>query len=254
MRSTSHGHLHSNPNNPTGAIIPKSTLDSLAKLAETHDLIIVSDEVYRPLFHTISPLSPEFPPSVLSLPYTKSLVTGSLSKVYSLAGIRVGWIASRSPDIIAACANARSYTCISVSQLDDQIATFALSSSCVHNLLARNLQLAKKNMGILEAFVIQHPGVCQWIKPIAATTAFIKFSRGGEDVDDAEFCRTLLEKTGVMFSPGSLCFGDGKDFRGYIRVGYVCQTEDLMEGLEQLSVFMKHEYENIALAKGVLRR
>lgn len=175
MNSSSHCHRHSNPNNPTGAIIPKSTLDSLVELAETHDFIIFSDEVYRPLFHSIYPLSPDFPPSVLSLPYTKSLVTGSLSKPYSLAGIRVGWIASCSPKLIAACADARHYTCIPVSQLDDQIAAFALNSSCVHNLLARNLKLAKTNLGIVEAFVTRHPEACQWIKPVAATTAFIKF-------------------------------------------------------------------------------
>lgn len=194
-------------------------------------------------------MSPDFPPSVLSLPYTKSLVTGSLSKAYSLAGIRVGWIASRSPAIIAACADARQYTCISVSQIDDQVAAFALSSACVHNLLARNIKLAKTNLGILEAFVKQHPEACQWTKPVAATTAFIKFLRNGEKVDDFELCKALLEKTGVMFSPGSLCFGDGKDFKGYVRVGYVCQTKDLIEGLEQLSIFLEHDYGNIALAK-----
>lgn len=195
-------------------------LHSLVKLAETHNLIIFSDEVYRPLFHSISPLSPDFPPSVLSLPYTKSLVTGSLSKAYSLAGIRVGWIASRSPEIIAACTEARHYTCISVSQLDDQIAAFALSPSCVHSLIARNLELSRMNLGILEAFVRQHPEACQWIKPVAATRAFIKFSRKWEEVDDVKLCKTLMEKTGVMFSPGSWCFGDGKDFKGYERVGY----------------------------------
>lgn len=221
MRS-SHPHLHSNPNNPTGAVIPKSTIHSLTELVKTHDLIIFSDEVYRPLFHSISPLSHNFPPSVVSIPYSKSLVTGSMSKSCSLAGIRVGWIASRSPEIIAACADARNYTCISVSQLDDQIAAFALNSSCVHNLLARNLELAEKNLGILETFVKQRPDACQWIKPVAATTAFIKFSRNGKEVDDVELCQTLMEKTGVMLSAGSRCFGDRKDFKGY--VSYVWDT------------------------------
>lgn len=101
----------------------------------------------------------------------------------------------------------------------------------------------------MEAFVTQHPEACQWIKPVAATTAFIKFSRNGKEVDDVELCKTLLERTGVMFSPGSRCFGDGKDFKGYVRVGYVCQTEELMEALEQLKIFMKHDYKSIALAK-----
>lgn len=108
-----------NPHNPTGSIVTKATLDALIDIAEKYDLIIHSDEVYRPLFHSISPGAPEFPPSILSLPYSKVIATGSLSKAYSLAGIRVGWIASRSPDIVDACAQARDYTTISVSQLDD---------------------------------------------------------------------------------------------------------------------------------------
>ena len=44
-----------NPNNPSGAIVPKATLDLLVEIAEKHDIIIMADEVYRPLFHSISP-------------------------------------------------------------------------------------------------------------------------------------------------------------------------------------------------------
>lgn len=56
----------SNPQNPTGAILPKSLLHSLADYAESKSLPIMSDEVYRPLFHSISPLDSDFPPSILS--------------------------------------------------------------------------------------------------------------------------------------------------------------------------------------------
>lgn len=149
-----------NPQNPTGAIIPKDTLDALVEIAKEHDLLIHSDEVYRPLFHSISPSAPDFPPSILSLPYEKTIATGSLSKAYSLAGIRVGWIASRSPEIIEACAQARDYNTISVSQLDDQVAAYALSPQCIHGLLGRNIQLAKRNLGILEQFVESHRWAC----------------------------------------------------------------------------------------------
>lgn len=223
-------------------------------LAKTHDLIIFSDEVYRPIFHSVSPLSPEFPPSVLSLPYTKSLVTGSLSKAYSLAGIRVGWIGSRSPEIIAACIDARHYTCLSVSQVDDQIAAFALNPSCVHNLLGRNISLARRNLEIVEAFVKKHAWACEWSKPVAGTTTFVKFSRGGKEVDDVELCQQLLDKAGVLFCPGSMCFGGGKDFKGYVRMGFVCETEILIEGLEQLGNFMRNDYGSIALAKGAVEK
>ena len=106
-------------------------------------------------------MDPEFPPSILSMGYKHATATGSLSKAYALAGIRVGWIASRSGDIIEKLAEARHYTTISVSQLDEQVAAFALSQNTVHNLLGKNIQLAKKNLEILDRFVIKHDDVCE---------------------------------------------------------------------------------------------
>ena len=92
----------------------------------------------------------EFPPSLLSMGYDNVIVTGSMSKAYSLAGIRIGWIASRSSEIIERIASARHYTTISVSYFDECIAAYALHSATVYQLLARNLELARKNMAILE--------------------------------------------------------------------------------------------------------
>ncbi len=162
----------------------------------------------------------EFPPSILSMGYAHTIATGSLSKAYSLAGIRIGWLASRSPDVIEKCAASRHYTTISVSQLDDAVASFALSPSTIHGLLGRNIGLAKTNLALLERFVIKHDDVCEWTRPVAGTTAFVKFHREGKAVDAAVMCRRLLEEAGVLFVPGE-CFGD--EFRAYVRVGYVCK-------------------------------
>jgi aspartate/methionine/tyrosine aminotransferase len=226
-----------NPNNPTGATIPKSVLNGLVEFARPRGIIILSDEVYRPLFHSVSPMDDEFPPSVVSLGYDKTIVTGSMSKAYSLAGIRIGWIASRDPSIIEALAAARDYTTISVSQLDDQIATYALSPSVIHALLARNIQLAKTNLALLEAFVDQHRAVCSWVKPTSGTTAFVLFEKNGQPVDDAAFCIDVIEKTKVMFLPGAKCFGE--EFKGYVRIGFVCETEVLREALERLGAYVR---------------
>ena len=89
-----------NPQNPTGAILPKYLLLKIVALAESKNITVLSDEVYRPLFHGVTPMDSDFPPSILSLGYANTIVTGSLSKAYSLAGIRVGWIASRNRDFI----------------------------------------------------------------------------------------------------------------------------------------------------------
>lgn len=234
--------LSSNPQNPTGAIIPRSTLEDIVEIARRQAIIVHADEVYRPLFHSISPADADFPPSLLSLGYEKAVVTSSMSKAYSLAGIRVGWIASRSHDIIDRCMTGRDYTTISVSQLDDAVATFALAPHTIHNLLHRNIDLAKTNLALLEKFVESHRWACDWTKPRAGTTAFVRFAKMGRPVDDVAFCKLLNDNAGVLFVPGSLCFGRDGDFKGYVRIGYVSETDVLEKGLERLREFMKKEY------------
>jgi aspartate/methionine/tyrosine aminotransferase len=236
-----------NPNNPTGAILGKTFLQEVIDLASEKNITIMGDEVYRPIFHSISPLDKEFPPSLLSMGYKNVIVTGSMSKAYSLAGIRVGWIASRNSDLIEQIAGARHYTTISVSSFDEQVAAYALHSSTIHGLLARNMQLAKTNFAILEKFVTKNEDECEWVKPVAGTTAFIKFHREGKPVDSVDFCKKLLEATGVMFVPGSTCFGE--EFKGYVRIGFVNETEVVKEGLDAATKFIRKNLDDVELAE-----
>ncbi|KAJ5753703.1 uncharacterized protein N7511_007856 [Penicillium nucicola] len=235
-----------NPQNPTGAVLRREELQAIVDVAREHDILIHSDEVYRPLFHSLK--GEEIPPSILKFGYDKVISTGSMSKAFSLAGIRLGWIASPNPEIVEACASARDYTLISVGQIDDGVAAHALSSPCVENLLQRNFQLARQNLDILETFVTEFNWAVKWTRPQAGTTAFIKFvDRKGQAIDDVVFCQKLLEKTGVMLVPGSQCFGDGADFRGFVRVGYVPEHEVMVDGLQELRKFMREEYEKLLL-------
>lgn len=238
------------PQNPTGAIIPHATLSALIDIASSHQppIIILSDEVYRPMFHTVAPTSPLFPPSVISLSYPHAVAIGSLSKAYALAGLRVGWIASRDSSIVEACAKARQYISISVSQLNDRVASVALGQDCVDSLLARNLDIARTNVQILEKWIDQHAWATKWAKPVAGTTAFVKFERDGVAVDDEGLCERLSKEMGLLLVPGSRCFGGGKDFKGYVRVGFCCETKVLEEGLEVLGKWMRENYEQVPMA------
>ncbi|KAK8075490.1 hypothetical protein PG997_010153 [Apiospora hydei] len=186
-----------NPNNPTGATIPSDVLASIIDVARNHNIILFSDEVYRPLFHD----------------------TAATTTPSALAGIRVGWVASPSRDFIEQLAAARDYTTISVSQLDDQVARYALHPSVRPGLLSRNLALA-----------------CHGSSPWRARR---RFGGGGEAVDDVQFCRDVLARTKVMLVPGSKCFGHGKAFKGYVRMGYVCETAVLEEALTKLDGYIK---------------
>ncbi|KAK3694537.1 pyridoxal phosphate-dependent transferase [Podospora appendiculata] len=226
-----------NPNNPTGSTIPKLALEKIVFFAKARGIMILSDEVYSPLYHSL-PEGQEAPPSILALGYEKTVATGSMSKAYALAGLRLGWIASRDKGILDAVAAARDYTTISVSQLDDQVAAYALSPSILPSLLKRNMALAQTNLALLSAFVDKHSSVCSWTKPTAGTTALLQFKNEGTPVDDVQFALDVLNKKNILFVPASLCFGLGKDFKGCVRIGYACETGVLQEGLEGLEQYV----------------
>ncbi|KAJ6142079.1 hypothetical protein N7497_011178 [Penicillium chrysogenum] len=214
-----------NPQNPTGAILRREELQEIVDIAREHGVLIHSDEVYRPLFHSLDS-DQGVPPSILEFGYENVIATGSMSKAFSLAGIRLGWIASPNPEIIEACASARDYT-----------------------LISRNLRLSRQNLEVLETFIEEHNWAMKWTKPKAGTTAFIKFvDKEGKAIDDVVFCQRLQEMTGVMLVPGSQCFGGGLDFRGYVRLGYVQENQVIVDGLNSLRQFMRDEYEKLPLA------
>lgn len=148
--------------------------------------------------------------------------------------------------MIEQCASARDYTNISVGVVDQNVAAFALSQMCVHGLLHRNLTLARTNLAILTGYVEKWraKGWCEWTRPVAGTTAFVKFLRGGRAIDAVDFCRRLHEEVGVMFLPGDRGFGvrDGEKYEGFVRIGYVPETKVLEEGLKICDEWMEKEW------------
>ncbi|EFX05713.1 aminotransferase, class i/classii [Grosmannia clavigera kw1407] len=235
-----------NPNNPLGVPIPRPVLEQIVAIVRARDIIILSDEVYLPLWHdeestTTTTTTTTAPPSILTLGYDQTVATGSMSKAFALAGLRIGWVASRNRAIMQAVLAARDYTTISVSQLDDGVARFALSNAVRIPLLQRNIRLAQTNVRLLAAFVARWQaknGVCSWQRPTAGTTAFVQFVQDGQPVNDDRFCIDVLEATKVLLVPGSRCFGGGLDFRGYVRIGYACETAVLAEGLARLDGYL----------------
>ena len=110
-------------------------------------------------------------------------------------------------------------------------------------MLKRNIELAKTNLEHVGKFVESHP--CDWARPMV----FIRVNKMGEPVDDVALCQRLLERTGVMFVPCSACFGERQEFQGYARVGFVCETDVLVKGLEALRAFMEDGYEDMPICK-----
>lgn len=134
----------------------------------------------------------------------------------------------------------RDYTTISVSHLDQCVAAYALGSATRPHLLARNLRLAQVNADILDDFVKKHERYLAWQRPLAGTTALIKFMRDGRAVRAEELCVALQEKTGVMLLPADR--GIGRQYKGFVRIGYVNDTEVLEQGLREMEKFLGRGY------------
>ena len=210
-----------NPNNPTGALMSQEMLEEIVAIARRHGAYILCDEVYRHLTQEEG-----YCPSIVDL-YEKGISVSSMSKVFSLAGIRLGWIASRDPQVLERCLIHRDYDLISCGMLDETVAALALKHG--DKLLARNRSIVRENLSILDDWVQREPHV-SYVKPQAGTTALVYYDL---DIPSYDFCKEMYHATGAFVTPGD-CFQQ----EHCVRVGYACDRQTLVDGLEAMSAFL----------------
>ena len=211
-----------NPNNPTGALMPEETLRGIVGIARRVGAYVICDEVYRFLTQEEG-----YPESIADL-YEKGIAVGSMSKVFSLAGLRLGWIATRSREAMREILLHRDYDTISCGMIDEALATVALEAK--EAIIARNRAIVRENLTILDEWIAKEPRF-SYVKPQCGTTALLYCD---VDMPSEEFCARLLAETGAFLTPGS-CFDEEHCFR----IGYACGKEELKEGLAKLSEFVK---------------
>lgn len=211
----------SNPNNPTGALMDRSTLEAIVRIAGASGAYVLSDEVYRGTDQEGSGTTD----SVADL-YERGISTGSMSKAFSLAGLRLGWITGPQA-LIHAVARHRDYNTISVGMLDDYFASIALETRA--KILARSRDIVRTNLGVLDRWLGAEPSM-SYVKPRSGTTALLKYA---EPVPSEDFCVRLVETKGVMFTPGSAL-----GMEGYVRIGYANNRTVLEQGLAEVSAYL----------------
>lgn len=216
-----------NPNNPTGSLMDKDFLLKIVELAKASGAWILCDEVYRGLDGAEYSNGKGFTESIADL-YDKGISTGSMSKAYALAGLRLGWIVSGRPDLIKEVITHRDYNTISVGMIDDYFAALALES--VDKILERSHAITRANRKFLGNWVQNEPSI-SYITPKSGTTALLKL---GVNMRSWDFCVKLVEETGVMLCPGSVM-----EMEGYVRLGYANHEPILRDGLRKLSGFLK---------------
>ncbi|MEM1372826.1 MAG: aminotransferase [Pseudomonadota bacterium] len=207
-----------NPNNPTGALIDRAGLDAIAAIAREVGAYVLCDEVYR----GTNQRDPGATASMADI-YEKGLSTGSVSKAFSLAGLRLGWMVGPK-DVADAAALHRDYDTISIGSLNDHFATIALENA--DKVLARSRRITRGNLAKLGSWVAGEPRV-GWVQPKAGTTALLQLD---VPMTSRAFCIHLLQQTGVMLTPG-----DAFDMEGHVRIGYANTPAILEAGLAKLS-------------------
>lgn len=215
-----------NPNNPTGALIDEQLLGQIVEVARSAGAWLLCDEVYR----GTDQKGDGYTAAMADL-YEKGISTASMSKAYSLAGLRLGWIAAP-VELLKEVEIHRDYNTVSVGILDDYFASLALENR--EKILARNQKMLRDNLEILDAWVSNEP-LISYVKPRSGTTALLKYDL---PIGSRQFCVDLLKRYGVMFTPG-----EALDMEGYLRIGFANNSEVMKQGLAMVSRFIKEQSE-----------
>jgi alanine-synthesizing transaminase len=191
-----------NPNNPTGAVYPRETLTALARLAEKHRLVVLSDEIYDQIVYDDA----EFVPMAALVQGTLCCTMSGLSKVYRACGYRVGW-AVFSGDIENASEYLHGLELLSSLRLCGNVpGQWAVQTALGGHQSIRELtrpggRLYESRQTILDS--IERSRYLKLARPMGALYAFVEV-RGDviPEFDDQAFALDLLENKHVLVAPG----------------------------------------------------
>lgn len=165
----------------------------LSQLSGRHGFIIFSDEVYRG-----QELDPADRLPAMADINERAGSLGVKSKAYGLAGLRIGWVATRNERIFPEMAAFKDYTSICNSAPSEFLVRLALSHA--ETIMERNLRIIQDNLSCLDQFFRAHTDLFDWQRPKAGSIAFPLLQRGSAGA----LCTDLREKAGVHLLPGTL--------------------------------------------------
>ncbi len=213
------------PNNPTGAVASREILLEVAGIAEEHDLVVISDEIYDRLVYGIKHVC--FP--ALPAARKRTILLGGFSKDYAMTGWRIGYAAGPA-EFIQGLVRVHQYTVMSAPTMSQTAALEALKvgEPYVQEMLAeydrrRNLIVTGLNRLGLDTF-----------EPRGAFYAFPRVIKAG--MNDEIFAEKLLNEEHVAVVPGS-AFGAGGE--GFVRCSYATSYEKIEEALRRMENFMR---------------
>ncbi|MBM3180478.1 MAG: aminotransferase class I/II-fold pyridoxal phosphate-dependent enzyme [Chloroflexi bacterium] len=209
------------PHNPTGYLMSRADFDALNKFTQENNLLLFSDEVYR---------ESEYDPAVrlpAACDYGEHAVSlGVTSKTYGLAGLRIGWVATKNKKIYQNMASLKDYTTICNSAPSEFLAEVAMRHR--QKLAQRNLEIIKHNLSVVDDLFTRYFSLFSWSRPQAGSMGFPKLLKG----DAEDFCDDLVRKAGVLLLPGTMY----DDTENHFRLGL--GRKNLPQAVERLESYL----------------
>jgi aminotransferase len=218
--------LIGNPNNPTGAVVPKAELEGIARLAIEHDLIVAIDEVYSRLVYETEHVSIAAMPGMRE----RTILLDGFSKAYAMTGWRVGYAATPA-HILEAMLKVHQYAIMCAGTAAQEAALEALRHGEA-DVQAMHSDYARRRRMFVDGLNRIGLPTCE---PRGAFYAFPCISSTG--MSDEEFAEKLLFEEKVAVVPGS-SFGHGGN--GYVRCAYCTAYDKLEEALVRMERFLKN--------------
>ena len=215
------------PSNPTGSVYSKDELTALGKVLEGTDILVASDEMYEKLIY-----DGEFTSSaaVSEDMYKRTITINGLSKSVAMTGWRFGYMAAHRTDIIQATKTLQSQSTSNINSITQKAAIVGLDGSADADVEMMRVEFKKRRDEAVKLFnAIDGLSV---IKPDGAFYLFVNIKEISND--SLQFCKDLLEQTGVAVVPG---VGFGSD--GYIRFSFATDMQSIKEGIRRIEGFVK---------------
>ncbi|HWQ46884.1 MAG TPA: aminotransferase class I/II-fold pyridoxal phosphate-dependent enzyme [Longilinea sp.] len=213
------------PNNPTGAVSSRENMLALAKIAEKHDLIVFSDEMYDRLVYGVEHVCFSALPGMRE----RTILLGGFSKDYAMTGWRIGYAAGPQ-ELINGLVRVHQYMVMSAPTMSQ---TAGLEAILHGERFVEEMRLEYDRRRKLIVKGLNEIGLPTF-EPRGAFYAFPKVSQTG--LDDEAFAQRLLQEQHVAVVPGN-SFGLGGE--GFVRCSYATAYEKIEKALELMGKFMK---------------
>ena len=214
------------PHQPTGMLPTEAEWRRLAAECTSRGIRLVGDEVYRFLEHdgaATLPAAADLDDRAVSI--------GVMSKTFAMAGLRIGWLATRDHGVLDRCARLKDYTTICSSAPSEVLALIGLRAR--DQVIARSREIVASNLALLDAFFERRADAFSWVRPRGGSTGFPRLVEGGPAGSSADaLAARLVEATGVLLLPSSTFGFDD----AHVRIGL--GRTDLPAALEKLAAYL----------------